>query len=155
MHNVHSRRMENRMRPSNALCPLLDEVTVCAAFSLTQGKFATTENGADCDTLEKCQEHYRRTGGLLVWSGGGEHTIYDNPSVNISARVWHDYYHITRDLPFTMSGEYQVFLLQAQELERRADGRCVKDAHRLLYAEIIGQLGPRFHAYKILSERRR
>jgi len=101
----------------------------------------TTDNGESCDTLEKITSYYDRTGKLLVWRGESDTTIFSLPDFNYLFRAWHDYHHITKQLPFDTEGESMVATYQAQDIHALALPAHVKHfCIALIDCEVNGQI---------------
>ncbi len=90
----------------------------------------------DYDSL---MANYKKTGKILVWNGASEKTIFADAETNFAFRAWHDSKHITRELPFTLYGEYEVMKLQQADIRAIYDGVQADYFCQLLNAEIMGQ----------------
>lgn len=84
--------------------------------------WAVSENVPEHWTEVK--DYIQRTGTIVVWSGGSEQTIYEDPKVNYQFRAWHDYFHFVLDQPFTTDGETVV-----AEAQVRVATAILKGAH--------------------------
>lgn len=98
-----------------------------------------TDRGETCDTLEKIQEHFYRTGNVKVWTGGSDNTIFDSAAVNWHFRAWHDYHHIRLNLPFTFEGEKQTAREQIRDVYWMFPVEVAEQFARLIWAEVVGQ----------------
>lgn len=78
------------------------------------------------------------SGGMLVWAGASEHTIYRDPCVNHAFRAWHDAAHIAGGFGFTLEGERAACEYQIAEALRRYP-RIAPRVLGLIRAEVIGQ----------------
>jgi hypothetical protein len=80
------------------------------------------------DTFETLS---RNIGGLVVWDGGSDNTIYGDAKVNWAFRAWHDSLHLKLNADFSLEGETRVALEQA---------RILGGYHaEIVLAEVIGQ----------------
>jgi hypothetical protein len=71
-------------------------------------------------------------GGLVVYSGASDSTIYGDAKVNWAFRAWHDSLHLKLGADFTLIGELRVGLEQARIL-----GGSYGD---IVMAEVKGQI---------------
>lgn len=78
------------------------------------------------------KELFGSCGGLVIWSGASENTIYCDPQVNFAFRALHDTMHLETGLDFSVEQEIELGRIQAakQSSDLLAD---------LIYAEIAGQ----------------
>lgn len=67
-------------------------------------------------TLKELNDHIKKTGRILVYSGASENTIYGDKEINYAARAWHDYHHYKLQAPFNKAGEALVCEAQKQDL---------------------------------------
>jgi hypothetical protein len=83
-------------------------------------------------TFEDLVKHYKATGSLVIWSGGSDHTIYQDPKINYLFRAMHDITHIQLNADFTMDGEKRVAIYQMSqvgtELAKIIDIEVIKQA---------------------------
>lgn len=101
----------------------------------------TTDNGGECDSLQKITQYYLETGRLLIWSGESGNTIYDSAYYNTLFRAWHDFHHIDKQLPFTPAGEAAVTTYQKLDIDELNLPKAFSDyAKLILDAEITEQI---------------
>lgn len=68
-------------------------------------------------TLNRYVEHFRSTGKIQVWSGGGcENTIFGDPYYNLIGRCFHEFHHVNFKLGYDFASESIVASLQASVL---------------------------------------
>ncbi len=104
-------------------------------------EIVTTDDGAICDTLEKITAYYNKTGKLLVWRGESNDTIFSLPDFNYMFRAWHDFHHITKQLPFDTEGEAMVATYQSQDIHAMALPAHIKHfCIALIDCEVNGQI---------------
>jgi hypothetical protein len=72
-------------------------------------------------------------GGLVVWAGASDNTIYGDRAVNWAFRAWHDSLHLKLGADFSETGERLVALEQARLIGSDTMGH-------ILMAEIVGQM---------------
>lgn len=123
------------------LSKTFNDVTCLLTDILLPSGFDITPDDNRCSTLHKITDYYNATGRVLVWSGASDKSIFGDPRVNHAFRAWHDYVHITRQLPFTQAGEHDVMLAQqrhvkALRLRPQAEQACLA----LLECEIDDQI---------------
>lgn len=73
------------------------------------------------------------TGGLVVWSGASDKTIYGDAFVNWSFRAWHDSIHLKLNADFSLEGEKRVAIEQCRIIQSDA-------LARVIMGESIGQV---------------
>lgn len=78
------------------------------------------------------------SGGMIVWDGASDSTVYGDACVNHAFRAWHDAAHIAGAFPFTLSGEIAACEFQLTQL-RDAFPRHPQSWDALIRAEVIGQ----------------
>jgi len=106
------------------LCPRLSERIISLASELAYSV-------ADTAPSTYAELRASSVAPLVVWSGGSEHTIYGDRSVNYAFRAWHDSLHIKLNAEFSLHGE----ILVAQEQARILGD----DTAKIILAEVIGQ----------------
>jgi len=95
-----------------------------------------------CDNYVKWKDSWVDPvkGTMKIYTGGSNHTIYDEDSMgatlNILARAWHDEYHYIADLDFSYEGEMRVQELQWNELKR---AKLSEEAQLLFLLDMVGQ----------------
>lgn len=70
--------------------------------------------------------------GLVIWSGGSDTSIYNDPIVNYAFRALHDALHLETGLGFTHDQEIELGRIQAS----RFDSDLMRE---LVYTEVAGQ----------------
>lgn len=95
------------------------------------------------NNYEKLKEQFKTHGYISISNEGCDNTIYGNSFVNILARVWHDRWHLTLDLDFSLDNERKVAIKQYEEcymylLGRIGRYRALK-ASMLLFIDIVAQ----------------
>ncbi len=103
-------------------------------------EYILSDDPARSDSFHKIQEHYLKTGKLIIWSGGSSKTIFSNPTNNYKFRAWHDWHHINEETQFTLAGEYKTYLSQMNDVMDYSDSwlEC-KLFGTILDIEINGQ----------------
>ena len=67
-------------------------------------------------TLEAIKGYHAKTGRIKVWNGASDKTIFGDNEVNYAFRAWHDWAHLTGNLPFTFEGECRAATVQQDHL---------------------------------------
>lgn len=80
--------------------------------------------------------------GLVIWSGGSDATIFQQPSDNWAFRAWHDSVHLIGCVGFLCENEDLVCELQKQAMFARFGVNSVTEIFaKLIDCEISGQCG--------------
>jgi len=112
----------------------------CARLFNRWDNFDLTDNDNEVNTLEKATAYFNETGRIKVWSGASDKTIFDCAGINHAFRAWHDFHHITKQLPFTPEGEMKVVQCQMQDLIKiYGDNEDTQRMNAILWAEVVGQ----------------
>jgi len=77
------------------------------------------------------QDLFGSTGGLVVWAGASDQTIYGDPSVNWAFRAVHDNLHLKHGFDFTVPEEIELGRVQASMFPGKLGD--------FIYADIVGQ----------------
>lgn len=132
-----------------------DVLIVAVTETLMPFGFDTTKNQLEVDSLEKIQAIYNKTGRVKVWSGASDTSIFQSADVNEAFRAWHDYVHITHDLPFTLDGEIKVCRIQQEYIrDKNIDATVKAVSLRLLEIEVIEQVKYFFDTGKYVKDQR-
>ena len=91
-------------------------------------------------SFDELQDYYAKTGRLAVWSGASDATIFGNCEVNYAFRAWHDWTHLTYNLPFTLDGERETARRQREDLRKVfGNGAVTEWFSALIECEVTGQ----------------
>lgn len=78
---------------------------------------------------------------MLIWTGASENTIFECQETNLHFRNWHDFHHVTKNLPFNTEGEKAVALLQCEDIRKVYGVNDVTDSWcKLVMCEVVGQI---------------
>jgi hypothetical protein len=120
------------------LDPELNTAIVTIASRLFPAGFDVSEDAPD--TYEKLKAHLDAGKRLVVFSGGSQHTIYADPTVNHAFRAWHDWTHWTGQHDLTFQGEQAVCADQRRHLIKLfGNTPQIERWAAIINAEIIGQ----------------
>lgn len=119
-------------KPYNMACQLL-------ARHYNPHGFDVTSNDSLCNTLGKVTKYYDKYKRLIIWNGGSANTIFQNRHTNICFRAWHDYVHVTYQLPFNYRGEIETCKIQQKQVDQFYTGSTAEIIKELLDIEIIKQ----------------
>lgn len=148
------RPCNDNLLPSEALYPEFDKFILHITGILMPFGYDTTEDSSQVDTYKKCKEYYNSTGRIRVWTGSSANTIYGSDEVNHAFRAWHDFIHITHNLPFDYKGELGVMQVQKMQCIRYHRGRDMMLFLTLLECEIKGQLDYYYKHRKFVANQR-